>query len=379
MYQAYSPLMEVRAALGTTTNTSTGVGTISAQGVEIQKMIDEMTVKAYNDSVDFTKLLQRKSINQLSYIWNLVVEESANSGFGNSSFAFYTEAAGGAEYTSAKVQLAALCKGYRTDYAVSGLMQAGGMGNQLAEEASYALAGLAVGEERAVISGNVTASYGFASSFYGLLNIMGSYVTFTHTSNLYGVARANGKTYLDTGLVAATTVAGGDGADGASGSDSLALPDLDAAITVSNKRGGKSHRRVFLCSEDRLDEIAQLLQAQQRFTAPSLNVEGGMTVLTYKGIQIIGSRFMDKNGIAFNAANNDADTHFSHVDQAMYLIDLDYTFMAHCRGINARHVPISGSSAENRYDQEGGYFKTYGVLVMKRFDTSVLIYNLKDI
>ena len=45
-------------------------------------------------------------------------------------------------------------------------------------------------------------------------------------------------------------------------------------------------------------------------------------------------------------------------------------------GVDVKHVPIIGDDTSIRKDVQGGYFKTYGMLVMKRFDTQVLIYNL---
>jgi hypothetical protein len=379
--------MDVRAyLLATTTNATTGVGTI-ATGVEIQKHIDEMGTEVYNNSVDFSKMLRRVSINQLAYIWNVVTESAAGSGLTNTSFLFHTEGLGNVPIASTKKQLMAAAVGYRTDYGVSGLMVAAGMGSQIAEEARYAIEALAVGEEKQIICGTATSAYGTASGFAGLLQLMGSYVTFTHTTTVFGIARVSGGTYLDVSLVAATATTANNGTDGTAQGDTLSLPDLDAAITLSDNRGGKGHNRIFFCSNDRRDEIDQLLQAQQRFIAPSVEIAGGFRVSSYKNIPIIGSRFMDKNGIVFASANNTATTHYSYADQAMYLIDLDYMFMAHPGGMNAKHVPVSGgeitgntqASFSGRSDQEGGYFKTYGVFVMKRFDTSVLIYNLKDI
>lgn len=363
-------LMEVRAALNTTSNT-TGVLGSSAGGAEIQKIIQDLSHQAFNSSQEFAPMVRRVNImdGNLAYIWNLSTESATGSGYSNSSFAFYSDGGTGTAQASTKIQLYALAKAYRTDYAVTGLMVAAGAMETLADEAREAVSALAVGEERAIISGTGTSAYGFSGSFPGLLQLMGSYTTFGDTDTIYGIARASGKAYMDVGLVGA----------GATSADSLSLPDLDAAITLSDNRGAKAHRRVFLCSNDRRDEIDQLLQAQQRFVAPSLEIEGGLRVSSYKNIPIVGSRFMDKNGITWNGAAKSA----SAADQAMYLLDMDNVFMAHVAGVNATHVPVVGtgqnSTFDGRADVTGGYYKSYGTLVMKRFDTSVLIYNLSDL
>ena len=355
-----SALMELRAALGTTTNT-TGVLGSAAGGAAVQKEIQAVAVEAFNSKTDIAKLLRRRNINQLAYIWNLV---TATSDLANTSFAFYTEGEGGTPAVPVKVQLYAIAKGYRTDYEVTGLMIAAGMGDQLQYEMGYAAESLAIGEERSIICGTDTSAYGFANSFLGLLQLMGSYATFAETTNVYGIARASGKTYLDVNVVLG----------GATSAAALALTDLDAAITASNKKGGKGHKRIFFCSEDRVDEIAHLLQSQQRFNNTT-EVAAGFRVLSYRQVPIVGSRFMDKNGITWDGSTKTA----SHADQAMYLLDLDHIFMVHVAGINAVHVPVVGADAHNRYDVQGGYFKSYGVLVMDRFDTQTLIANLTDI
>ena len=364
--------MEVRAALTTTSSNDWSGGT-SAGGAEIQKFIQEMPIDAFNSSTDLARLLPRRNINQLAYIWNLTKDTAADSGVANSSFTFYADGASGTAQSTDKTQLLAVGKAYRTDYSVTGLMVAAGMGDQLAEEARYAAQALAVGEEKSIISGTDTSAYGAAGSFLGLLQLMGNNATLSQTDTVYGIARASGKRELDVGVVLG----------GATAQDALSLVDLDAAVTRSNKNGGKGHRRVFFCSEDRLDEIHQLLQPQQRFVSGASfeEMDGGFRVLTYRRIPIIGSRFMDKNGVTFNGTTRSA----SATDAAMYLLDLDHLFMVHVGGVNAVHTPILGEAqaiageSELRADVKGGYYKSYGVLVMSRFDTQVIICNLTDI
>lgn len=365
-------LIKVRAALKSASNTTGGDTRTTLGGNEVQKIIDDQVVDAFNSKVDVSPLLAKRAMNQVGYLWNITAETSSGSGVANSSFSVYTEGSNGTPQPTTKYQLYATVKSYRTDYELTNLMRLVGMGNQLAEEARYAVEALAIGEEKMIICGTDASAYGVSSAFLGLLQLMQSYTTFGDTTSIYGTSRASGKAHMDVGIVLA----------GASSADSLSLEDLDAAITTSDKRGGKGKRRIFLCSIDRRDEINRLLQPQQRFTGGSLEIEGGFSVATYKNIPIIGSRFMDKNGVTYNGS---ADSN-SHADQAMYLLDLDEIFMAYAGGVNAVHTPIIGAdigtgmgSFTSRSDAVGGYYKSYGVLVMRRFDTQVIICNLTDI
>ena len=359
-------LMEIRTALSTSTNT-VGVLGSSAGGAEIQKLVQTMPIEAYNKVTDLARLLPRQNIDQYAYIWNLVKETAASSGLSNSSFVFYSEGASGTPAVSTKFQALAVAKSWRTDYEVTGLMIAAGMGDQLAEEARYASESHAVGEERAIICGTATGAYGFASSFPGLLQLMNSYADLGDTTTIYGTARQSTYTQLDVSVVLA----------GATTTDALDLADLDSAITKSNKRGAKSAKRIFFCSEERVDEISQRLQSQQQFvsTGNTIEFEGGFRVLSYKRIPIIGSRFMDKNGITYTSSFS-----ASSADNALYLLDMDHIKMVHVAGVNAVHIPISGGGDAGSYlqrsDVKGGYFKSYGTLVMTRFDTQVLVCNL---
>lgn len=375
--------MQVRAALGTTTNVNTGLGTISSVGVEIQKRIDEMVVQAYNSEVDFSKMLRRVSIPQLAYIWNVAKENATDSGLGLVSGAagFYSEGGAVVPATSAKAQLVAIGKSYRADYAITGLMAASAMpGQGMDYEASAAAKDLAVLEERQIIGGsNDEDAYGDSLGFQGLRDLVwySDASLVGSTTAKHGLANsATYRAYLNTQWVLAAA---------ANALDSLTLADLDSAITASDNRGGRGHRRIFLCSNERRDEIDQLLQSQQRFVAPSVEIEGGFRVSSYKGIPIIGSRFMDKNGVKWTGTTSaDITTFYTDADNAMYLLDLDFMMMVHVAGVNAVHVPIGGgnvTAADNttfsgRADEVGGYFKSYGAFVMKRFDTSVLISNL---
>ena len=384
-------LMEVRTALTSGANTTGVLGT-AAGGAEIQKKIEELPVEAYNKVTDLRPLLRSVNINQLAYIWNLVTESAAGSGVSNTSFTFYAESTTTAvPYPSTKVQLVAVAKAYRADYDVSGLMMAAGMGNQLTEEARYAAEALAIGEEKQIIQGcNNTAGGVSTNGFLGLYGMIDS-ATFGglmlngnateslngmgDTSTIYGTARSTTQLALSAGAYDPTASTTG-GARLA-----LELSHLDSAITISNKRGAKRSRRIFLMSEERVDKVHQLLQAQQRFisTGNTVEFDGGFRVLAYRRIPIIGSRFMDTVEIVKTGS---AITTPGAGDGCVFLLDLDNLFMAYVAGVNASHVPIAGSATADgniRLDFQGGYFKSYGVLVMKRFDTQVAIINLLDI
>jgi hypothetical protein len=370
-----SALMEVRTALATSSNNDWSGGT-TLGGAEVQKNVQAMMIEAFNKSTDLAKMLPRKNINQLSYIWTLVKESAAGSGLSNSTFKFYSEGGSATPSNSSKAQLYAIAKAYRTDYEVTGLMVAAGMGDQLMQEAMYAAESHAIGEERAIISGAGTSAYGFSGAFDGLLQLMSCYDTFEATTSKYGTAMSSSNTFMDVQHVNA------GGTASTTTTDALALEDLDSAITKSNKRGGKGHRRVFLCSEERGDEIEALLQAQQRFvtTGNAIEFDGGIRIPAYKYVPIIRSRFMDKNGILYDGTNATWSNHYTDDDGAMYLLDLNHIFMVHVAGVNAAHTPIKGSQDEGiRADVVGGYYKTYGTLVVDRFDTHVLIHNLTDI
>jgi len=358
----YDSLAEVRTALSTSTNTTGGDTRTALGGNEIQKMIERKIVDALNRGTDFRRFVRRVQHDQLGYIWNLRIDLGSTS-----KAAFYSEGASGTPYPSQKVQLYAACKSYRADYEVSGLMIAGSRSyyNAIEDEMSDALDALKILEEKAMLCGSDTSAYGLANAFDGLLQLMGSYTTFGDTDTVYGIARASGKTYLDVGLVAA----------GATATAPFSLKLLDSAITVSEKADGNDGNdgsKIFLCSKERVDEISQLLQSQQRFPLKVVEGRFGFRVLNYRGLDIIGSRFMDKNGITWDGATKTK----SYADNSMYLLAMDYIIHVILDGVDFVHVPIMGADASQRSDVRGGFFKTYGVFVMKRFDNQVLIYNL---
>jgi hypothetical protein len=372
------PLMEVRTSLATTTNVTGALGSSNWGGNEIQKKIDQMIADSINRGVDLRPLVTRKPMDQLTFFWNI------RSNLGSTSkAAFYSEGAAGTPYPSTKYGFYAMAKAIRSDYEVTNLMMAGSRSyyDALADEAQTALDELKLAEEKAMICGADTNAYGLASAYNGLLQLMRWHSSnggdtegtaankMSDTTTVFGTARADsaiGKV-LDVSYVLAGTIGTATGV--------LELKHLDGAIVKSNKHGGKDHERVFFCSEERVDEINRLLQPQQRF-AGTLNLEGGFSVATYKNVPIVGSRYMDKNG-ATNTTSWDSST---DADNSMYMLDLDEIEFRVLGGVDATHVAVSGevqgSAGYNRADAQGGYFKTYGIFVMKTFNSQVHIANL---
>jgi len=354
----YDSLAEVRTALTSTTNTTGGDARSGIGGVEIQKMIDRMIVDALNRGTDLRQRLRRRPMNQLAFIWNIRTNLGSTA-----KAAFYSDGATGTPYPSSKIQYFAPAKAYRADYEVTGLMLAGSASyyDAIEDEARDALDSLKLLEEKSIICGSDTSAYGFANSFNGLLQLMSSNATLGDTTSIYGTARAAARDELDVQLVGAASTTTGP----------FDLSLLDSAITKSNKQDGGSGLKVFFMSLERLDEISQKLQPQQRF--PSASVEGnlGLRALSYRGFELVGSRFMDKNGVLYTGSSS-----LSYTDNSMYLLNLDDIEMRVLNGVDFVHVPIVGDDTSIRKDVRGGYFKTYGVLVLRRFDNQVLIYNL---
>lgn len=368
------PLMEVRTSLNTTTNTTGSL--VSGQTVEIQHMVDTVISDVLNRGTDLKPLVKVRPVQQLNVHWLMRTDLGSTSKFG-----VYSDGATGTPYPSSKKQAIATCISYRADYEVSNLQVSASASfyDALADEARDALSELALGEEKMLICGSDTSAYGVSSGYDGLLQLMRWHSTnggdtegtaankMQDTSTVFGLTRTSSTSHLDVSYVLAGTVGSATGV--------LELSHLNSAITKSNKHGGKSHERVFFCSEERVDEINELLQPQQRF-AGTLNLEGGFSITTYKGFPIVGSRFMDKNGVT-NTSSFDSST---DADNAMYLLDLDEMDLIVLNGVYAQHVPVSGevsgTAGYNRADTQGGYFKTYAVFRFKSFNTHVNICNL---
>lgn len=375
--------LQIRTALDTTTETTGGDTRTGVGAVFIQKEIDRMIVETYNNGVDFSPHVRRKTIKQLAKIWNLRINRGSTV-----KAAVYSEGGTGTPYPAQYLQLYVNAISYRSDYEVTGLVMAASASyfDALNEEAKLAIESLAQLEEQMMILGDDTSSestgitinglVGVTSGFKGLYQLMSSAVAMADgstgglndASTIYGSTRSATVTAKQYKLNVKCVCT-----DSAS-TQPLGTDNLDKAITESNIAGGKGHNRMFLCSEHRLNEIKDLIAPQGRFVigASMAQLDGGASVLSWQGYKIIGSRYMAFAGVT----GDGTDATFSDADNSMYFLDMDYINFYNVSGVDRKHTPIGGSDSGIRYDVQGGYFKTYGVMTMERFDTQVLIYNL---
>ena len=376
--------MQIRTALDSTTeviggDTRTGVG-----AVFIQKEIDRMVRETINKETDFRQLVPRKTIRQLAVFWNL--ETGINDG--TSKTVVYSDGGTGTPRPNKYLQLFVSAISYRSDYEVTGLTQAASLSywDALDREARSALQSHALTEEQMFILGDdataettgitLNGQVGVTDSFKGLKQLLSSNVAladgntggFADASTVYGQTRSSTSTDRQYKLNCQCVNTS------SSTTNPLSIKNLNSAITVSNKQGAKAANRLFLCSEDRLDEISDLIQPGGRFVqgASSVELDGGLSVLSWKRHKIIGSRLMAFNGVTGNGSS----VTFTEADNSILFLDMDHISFYNVAGVDARHVPIMGASASQRSDVEGGYFKTYGVFVMDKFNTHVVIYNL---
>ncbi len=377
--------LQIRAALDTTTEVTGGDARTGIGAVFIQKEIDRMIRDVLNKSTDFRQLVQRKTIRQLAYIWNLETSMGATA-----KTAFYGDGGTGTPQPSQFLQLFAPAKALRSDYEVTGLTMAASSSyfNALEYEAKSAIQALAMTEEQAMLLGDdgtastsrltLNAQVGVTDGYKGLKQLLDSAVGlepgdiggFANTSSSYGTARSattTAKGYaLNVKCVCTSDAALND----------LSTTNLNQAITVSNIEGGKNSNRIFLCSERRMDAITDLLSPHGRYVigASSVELDGGQRVLTWRGHKIISSRLMALFGPGTSTDGSALSR--GNTDNAVLFLDMDNISFYNIAGVDARHVPISGADASQRSDVEGGYFKTYGIFVVEKFNTQVVIWNL---
>ncbi len=223
----------------------------------------------------------------------------------------------------------------------------------------------------------LNAQVGVTGAYDGLKQLLDSAVAlvdgdtggFANTSATYGTTRSATTTAKGYALNVKCVCTADDA------QNPLSIQNLNAAITISNIEGGKNANRLFLCSERRLDAISDLLQPQGKYVigASSVELDGGLRVLTWRGHKIISSRLMALYGPG--TGNGSALTR-TDTDVGMVFLDMDNISFRNVAGVDSRHVPIMGADASQRSDVEGGYFKTYGVFVVSKFNTQVVIYNL---
>lgn len=376
--------LNIRTALDSTTETTGGDQRTGVGAVFIQKEIDRMIVESYNNGVDFSPLVRRTSMRQLAKIWNL--RTSRNNG--TSKTKFYGDGAGGTPYPSEYIQLFAPAKSLRSDYEVTGLTMAASSSyfDALNTEARVALQAMAQVEEQAFICGDDTSAestgltetgtVGVTGSYKGLYQLMSSAVAvadgsaggLNDASTVYGSTRSSTVTDREYKLNVNCVATAGDA------QNPISVQNMDDAIVISNIKGGKSANRMFLCSERRYKRIKDLIAPQGRYAigAAMATLDGGAQVLTWDNIKIVSSRYMALTGVTADGT----DATFTDADNSTYLLDMDEIEFVNVAGVDRKHVPIMGENANQRNDVEGGYYKTYGVFVMKRFDRNVLIYNL---
>ena len=366
---ASDAFLSVRAALGaidngtiTDPNTS-GTFNLSTAGdiggVEVEKLIDRMIVDGFSRDTEFRQLVRRERLPPGTIVASWIIKTATGS-----KADFYAEGEAGTPAISTKQQATQLVKALRSDYEVSGLLIAGGFFDVLADEARDAVTDMNIKEEKQMVNGTDANAGGDADGYPGLLQLMLENSAHGDTSTLYGLVR--GTATIDVQAV--------DGGTSGTSTGVLDLADLDSAITKVEKRelGG---RKVFLVSFERADEINQLLQPQQRFQG-SVEVAAGFRVMTYRGIPIVRSKRVATNGVINDGgANNSTDA-----DNAMYLLSIDDIRFKTVAGVDQSHIPINGGGDTTNYlqrgDVRGGYFKTYGCMVMRRFDNQAIIWNL---
>lgn len=376
--------VQLRTALDTTTETTGGDQRTGVGAVFIQKEIDRMIRETINRDVDFRPHVPRKTMRQLAYIWNLKTSIGATA-----KTAFYSDGASGTPQPNRYLQLFAAAKSLRSDYEVTNLTLAASASyfNALDTEARDALTALSLTEEQAFILGDDASSEGTGITINGLVGVTGAYKGlkqllssavavatgskggFNDASTVYGSTRSSTVTDREFKLNVQTVNTSG------SAQTNLTRKNLDKAITVSNIQGGKSATRIYLCSERRLDEIADLIAPQGRFVigANSVELDGGLRVMTWRNHKIIGSRFMAFLGVT---SGDGSSVSFVDTDNSVLFLDMDNISFYNVSGVDAVNVPINGADTSIRSDVVGGYFKTYGIFVVEKFNTNVVIWNL---
>ena len=235
--------LQIRTALDSTTDTTGGDTRTGVGAVFIQKEIDRMIIETYNNGVDFSPLVPRKSMRQLAAIWNLRVNRGSTS-----KVAFYSDGNGGTPYPSQFIQLYATAKSIRSDYEVTGMAMAASSSyfDALNSEARVALQALAQVEEQSFICGDDTSAestgltetgtVGVSGSYKGLYQLMSSAVAvadgtsggLNNADSIYGHTRSSTVTdeeyKLNVGCVCT--------ADDAQ--NPISTQNMDDAITVSN-------------------------------------------------------------------------------------------------------------------------------------------------
>ena len=376
--------LQIRTALDSTTEVTGGDTRTGVGAVFIQKEIDRVIRETINKDTDFRQLVQRKTMRQLAYFWNL--ETSIGS---TVKTKVYSDGGTGTPYPNKYLQLYVAAISYRSDYEVTGMTMAASSSyfDALEREARSAVQSHGLTEEQMFILGDDASSestgltlngqVGVTSSFKGLKQLLSSAVAlaagstggFADASTVYGSTRSSTSTDREYALNVKTVCTS------VTATNPLTTTNLNQAITESNIAGGKRANRIFLCSERRMDAIADLIAPQGRYVvgAAAVELDGGLRVLTWRGIKIISSRLMALFGVT---STNGTSVTFADTDNCTLLLDMDNINFYSVAGVDARHVPVVGTDTSQRSDVEGGWFKTYGVFVVEKFNTHAVIWNL---
>lgn len=376
--------LQIRTALDSTTEVTGGDSRTGVGAVFIQKEIDRMVREVRNKTVDFSPHVPRKTIRQRAYIWNLETSLGATA-----KTAVYSSGATGTPQPNRYLQLVAPVISYRSDYEVTGLTIATSASywDALDREARSALQSHYLTEEQMFILGDdassetagltLNAQIGVTSSFKGLKQLLSSAVAvaagstggFADASTVYGSTRSSTVSDREYALNVQTVNTS------ATATNPLSVDNLNKAITRSNIAGAKTARRLFLVSEERMDAISDLIAPQGRFMigAAAQELDGGTRVLSWRTIPFVSSRLMTYFGVT---STNGSSVTFTDTDRAICLLDMDNISFYNVAGVDARHVPVLGADASQRSDVEGGWFKTYGVFAVEKFNTQVVVWNL---
>ncbi len=361
--------MNVRAALGAIDNSTitdanvTGLPNLSSGnfgGVETQKIIDQMIVDAFSRDTEFRQRVRRERLPAGSISFSWLLQGDA----GTTKSVFYSDGAAGSPDPSLRKQAIVVAKALRSDYEISGLLVAGGFFDVLAAEARDALTQMGLVEENAMINGAL-GTVGVSGSYDGLQLLLLSNAAHGDSSTIYGLTRGS-----DDEIDVRTQDAGTSGTS----RGTLDLADMDAIISNVEQRK-LSASRIWLMSFERADELNQLLQPQQRFQG-RIEQPGGFTIPTYRNIPVVRSKRMAVVGVTnTGSGDNNANT-----DSVIYLLDMDEIVFKTVAGVDQTHVPIIGGGDSTNFlqrgDVRGGYYKTYGMIVVKRFDSQGIIWNL---
>ncbi len=378
--------LQIRTALDSTTEVTGGDTRTGVGAVFIQKEIDRMVRETRNKTIDFSPHVPRKTMRQLAYIWNLEINIGSTV-----KTKVYSDGGTGIPFPNQYLQLYAPAISFRSDYEVTGLTIAASSSywDALDKEARSALQSHALTEEQMFILGDdataetagltLNSLIGVTDSWLGLKQLLSSAVDvgtgtdggFADTSTVYGSQRSStvGNKEYKLNVRTINTAANAQ--------NPLSVTNLNSSITVSNIEGAKTAKRIFLCSEHRMDEISDLIAPQGRYVvgAKMVELDGGMTVLSWKNIPFIASRLMTYFGVT---SDNGSSVLFTDADNAMCLLDMDNISFYSVAGVDTRHIPVLGADASQRSDVEGGYFKTYGIFVVERLNTQVVIWNLSS-